>query len=60
MMPPMRWTGREGVNLCPTIGAFAPDRSNQSFAKPFCQGEPCAMGLSRIPIVLSRRVKAAP
>ena len=29
-------------------------------AKPFCQGEPGAMGLSRMPMVLSRRVVAAP
>src|SRR5262249_39427508 len=29
-------------------------------AMPFCQGEPGAMGLSRMPIVLSRRVAAAP
>src|SRR5260370_14234229 len=29
-------------------------------AKPFCQGEPGAMGLSRMPIALSRRVAAAP
>src|SRR6266446_1561305 len=27
-------------------------------AKPFCQGEPGAMGLSRMPIALSRRVAA--
>jgi hypothetical protein len=29
-------------------------------AKPFCQGEPGAMGLSRMPMALSRCVAAAP
>jgi hypothetical protein len=29
-------------------------------AKPFCQGEPGAMGLSRMPMVRNRCVTAAP
>ena len=30
-----------------------------NLSKPVCQGEPGAMGLSRMPMVLSRRVTAA-
>jgi hypothetical protein len=40
------------------VHALAPDRSDHLSAKPFCQGEPGAMGLSRMPIALSRRVAA--
>jgi hypothetical protein len=42
------------------INARASDRSDQSFEKPFCQGEPGAMGLSRMPMARNRRMTSVP
>jgi hypothetical protein len=42
------------------VHALAPDRPINLSAKPFCQGELGAMGLSWMSIILSRRVAAAP
>jgi hypothetical protein len=39
------------------VHTLTPDRSDQPFgAKPFCQGEAGAVGLSRMPMARNRRV----
>jgi hypothetical protein len=35
------------------IETLTPDRSDQPFGKPFCQGEAGAVGLSRMPMARS-------
>ena len=42
------------------IHAFAADRPDQPFGKPFCQGEAGGVGLSRMPMARNRRVTTAP
>ena len=42
------------------IQTFAPDRSDQPFGKPFCQGEAGAIGLSRMSMACNRRVTTVP
>ena len=46
------------------VDALASDRSDEPFAKPFCQGEPGAMGLSRMlcvpKILLSGNARPGP
>jgi hypothetical protein len=39
------------------VDTFTSDRSDHSPTKAFCQGEPGAMGLSRMPIARNRRAK---
>ena len=39
------------------VDTLAPDRADQPSAKPFCHGEAGAVGLSRMPMTRSRRVK---
>jgi hypothetical protein len=41
------------------IQTLAPERSDQQ-AKPFCQGEAGAIGLSRMPMACNRRVTTVP
>jgi hypothetical protein len=38
------------------IQTLTPDRSDQPFGKPFCQGEAGAAGLSRMPMARNRRM----
>jgi hypothetical protein len=42
------------------VQTLAPDRSDQPFGKPFCQGEAGAVGLSRMPMARNLRVTAVP
>jgi hypothetical protein len=42
------------------VDALSADGSDQPFATPFCQGDLGAIGLSRMPIVRSRRRTATP
>ena len=43
------------------VHTLTPDRSDQPFgAKPFCQGEAGAVGLSRMPMARNRRVTTLP
>ena len=42
------------------IQALAAERSDQAFNYGFCQGERAVIGRSRIPILLTRFVKACP
>ena len=42
------------------VHALSPHRSDQSSAKPFCQGEAGAVGLSRMPMARNRRVTTVP
>jgi len=38
------------------VRTLAPDRSDQPFDTPFCQGDAGAIGLSRMPMARNRRV----
>jgi hypothetical protein len=42
------------------VHTFTPDRSDQPFGTPFCQGEAGAVGLSRMPMPRNRRVTTLP
>ena len=42
------------------INAFPPDRPDQPFGMPFCQGERKDVGRSRMPIDRTRRTKISP
>ena len=42
------------------VDTLASDRSDQSFGEAFCQGEPGATGLSRMPMARSRWMTASP
>ena len=42
------------------VDALATDCPISRSAKPFCHGEPSAMGLSRMPMARNRRLTAAP
>ena len=42
------------------IEAVAPDRADETFAVPFCQGDRGAVGRSRMPIARSLRLKTSP
>ena len=42
------------------IQTVAPERPDQALNKGFCQGDRGEIGRSRIPIVLTRLVKAGP
>ena len=42
------------------VDALPSDRADQSLRPPFCQGDPGAIGLSRMPMARSRRLTAVP
>jgi hypothetical protein len=42
------------------VDTLATDKSDHLWAKPFCQGEPGTIGLSRMPMARDQWVTAAP